>query len=326
MNLSKVFKQHPFASILVGLTVLGTVANVLKQVITSVGWINALVHLGVHINKNSIEISAWFEIVILLCFALLIIVSTMYFVAQSTINSIQLSANKRTEVALKTLDGMMDAAFKIRQQLIPRKQPFSSFTLCKSQYLIDKDFSCEVVREFHLKATGTGINFFEVTIGAEEDAIPVEYLLDLNFQVKDLSQHGHFELAYLPTANRPRDKRVIIYFLPFIDPVEQEPRKIKVSYKWPGYFLHLKNYSKEMLMFSFPLVDIKDIELLECEVYLQPGTGHKLLCTKQGATAGEQSLENLTLTLNGEQWHGWKYTIKQAVSGEYALNLELVKA
>jgi hypothetical protein len=246
---------------------------------------------------------------------------------QTAVSELQKKESVRAK-SLTTLDGMINAAFKIRQQLIPAaEQPINSFSLVKSKYLINKDFTTSVVTEYHMRASDHPIHFWEIEIGAEPEANPVDYLLDINFQIRDSSEHGPFELVYLPSYNNPHYKKIVIYFLPFVRPDENNPRIVTISYKWPGYFLHLAQKFEEILAFSLKAKDL--IGFMEYELYLEPGTGKKLVCERQGSLAGEQKLGEAKLSMSygsSVEWPGWKYTVKNAPQGDYSLLLKLLEA
>jgi hypothetical protein len=143
--------------------------------------------------------------------------------------------------------------------------------------------------------------------------------------VTDTSEHGPFQVAYLPFTNQPHTKKILIYFLPLLDPSEEKPRIINISYTWPGYFLHLQQKLEENLSFTLQAKDV--IELMQFEVYLEPGTGKKLICDRGGVLSGKQKLEEAIyaqdIGASKKEWTGWKYTILDGPPGEYGLTLQL---
>jgi hypothetical protein len=179
-----------------------------------------------------------------------------------------------------------------------------------------------------MKASDLPIHFWEVEFGAEMEATQVDYLLDIDFTVKDASTHGHFELVYLPSFNQPHYKKVVLYFLPFIRPDEQEPRIIHIRYRWNGFFRHLQTHMDERLEFSLRAKE--SIGLMEYEVYLEPGTGKKLGCEALGLLDGSQTLgRNRLLVKTGSdatEWEGWRYSIQNGPPGVYAMLIKLENA
>ena len=238
---------------------------------------------------------------------------------QAELSRIHSKSEARTQSALDTLDGMINAAFRIRQQLWSGGQPNFHLTM-RSQYWIKKDFSANVRTEYEIKAVDGPIHFWEYVFGEESEASPVEYLLDINFRIID--DHGH-EVVYLLSGNGARSKRVVLYFHPFIDPSVGDSRRFVISYSWPGYFLHLKERKQEALLFP---ITAKLLELMECEVFMEPGTSYILKSEEYGSSQGQPHLEEVTSAAQqgmSERWKGWKYSVRKAPQGEYGILLRL---
>jgi hypothetical protein len=66
-------------------------------------------------------------------------------------------------------------------------------------YLISKDFTTEVTREYEVQAVSEIIHYWNLSNRPSEYAVGVEYLDDINFKVKEGSGVG--EIAYLPTKD-----------------------------------------------------------------------------------------------------------------------------
>jgi hypothetical protein len=95
-------------------------------------------------------------------------------------------------------------------------------------YLISRDFTTEVTREYEIAAVNDTIHYWNSSNRPSELADEVEYLDDLDFKVREESGIG--EIACLPTKNDPRDKHVTFYFLPRVEPGTQA-RKVAYSFK-----------------------------------------------------------------------------------------------
>jgi hypothetical protein len=120
-----------------------------------------------------------------------------------------------------------------------------------------------------------------------ESAAPiVDFLDDINFKVQD--EAGR-RLTYLPSMNSGRHKKVVVYFLPQIDPSETKPRKIVVNYRWPKMFAQLDKEGDEQ--FTWKLNSNKNITDAVFELYLEAGTGRILQCDFAGIRTPGDELE-----------------------------------
>jgi hypothetical protein len=156
-------------------------------------------------------------------------------------------------------------------------------------------------------------------VQATSEATPVEYLDDMNFKVRDDSGNG---VVYLPTENDSRSKRVMLYFLPQIEP-GQGDRKIVFSYSWPGLFNQLASKTSEP--FRWTTESVSTIERLKFSFYLQKGSGYDLLHENLGPRYEKMKPDALS---DGDQWSGFSYTIEDIPAGKcrVALLLKLKKA
>jgi len=309
-------------AVLLGLTILGTALDGVKKLTTSAGAVDWLVRHGVRADlKGEIHAALWFEILIFAAFGFALIAAGVCWYVLSR-------QSPAMGTALRTLDLSVSSAYQIRKQLIPTSgQQFNNFESVESRYLISKDFTATVTREYKIKAVDRAIYFWEINILAEHEAKAMEYLLDIDFKVKDTSVDGKSEVAYLPFVNQPRQKKIMIYFLPLLDPGELQPRTITIAYKWRGYFRHLEQKGEEIQ--SFAIQARNSIPSMEFEVYLEPGTGNRLLCERASLLDGIQNAPTTAKYKpndNSPEWLGWKYKIKDAPPGDYALKLMLEKA
>lgn len=332
--------QHPIPAVLIALTVIGTIVDALKGFSVTWSAVEWLIRKGTSFDAVSgiVSPAPWFGILFIIVLAVTAISPVLYWYASIQLAKTQAAlssardelagtakhSQERSAAALRTLSGMISAASRIRQQNIPTSgQATNSFTEVTVLYLIHKDFTASVSCLYKLRATDGPIHFWEYEIGAEPQATRVDYLLDLNFQVKDESPHGPFEIAYLQSQNEQHYKKIVLYFLPLILAVEPEPRTILVSYKWPGYFLRLNEKLEETFSHSFKAKD--KIGSITFEFYLEPGTGKELTCKRARSLEGVQSLAAVSLEVERGQppWRGHKYCIKNAPPCDYGLLLEL---
>lgn len=228
--------------------------------------------------------------------------------------------NERQTTAYKTLQGMMSAASKIRdRQTPPQATPHKSIKSVHMVYLISRDFTTEVTREYEIEAVNDTIHYWNFSNRPSEYADEVEYLDDIDFKVRDGSGKG--EIAYLPTRNDPRDKRVTFYFLPRIEP-GNPARKVALSFKWPHYMKKLGDTGEEEI--SFSLKSVRPTESLRIEVYLEKGNGRNMECEVTGPDYGGKVLKQKHPRLD---WDGFVYVIENAPAGSnrYAFTAKLVQ-
>lgn len=367
VDLTNSIREYRVVVILSGLGLLSLVIDAIKKLTTASDAVDWLVKHGVHSNGAQVQPFVWFDALVLLVLAVFIVVAGMCWkvsadlkkrkieltatqerltatetqlsatetqlsatqtqltTAQRELSTAQTTHNEITASALRTLHGMVDATMLIRQHLIPAAEsPFNIFTLIKSRYLIEKDFTTTVESEYHMRASDQPIHFWEFEFGAEPEAEPVSYLLDIDFSVKDSSNRG--QLVYLPSSKHTHTKKVVLYFLPFIRPDEEEPRIIKIRYRWKGYFRHLQTFSEELV--QAPLMAKGPINLIQYEVFLEPGTGKKLVCEVSGSRSGKQQMgpAHWSPQPNQLRWEGYQYRIEGGNPGTYGMQLRLEPA
>ena len=205
--------------------------------------LDRVVRAGVQIDwqHQTLATETWFFILLLLLLFVLVVVGVFFVRAQFfllrqarlELNRPDSELRRALDLATKTLREMMAAASRIRQQIFPSaKQPVKTLVSMENAYLIYKNFDATVKRVYVIKASELPLHFWEVEMRVESAADPVDYLDEIGFKVRDETEHA---LAYLPSLNDKRYKKAVIYFLPQIEPGEN-PRRIVVTYKWPGMF------------------------------------------------------------------------------------------
>ncbi len=318
---SKLATEHPFvlAWSIVALAVVSV--ERLDDIAAWKDKFDRILQTGTHLDESthSVVSSPWFFGAI---FALVVTwVIWLALFGQATIlrNRALQAKNERQTTAYKTLQGMMGAASRIRdRQNPPQKVPQKSFKTIRMVYLINKDFTTEVTREYEIEAVNETVHYWNLSNRPSEYADEVEYLDDINFKVKEASGGG--EIAYLPTTNEPRDKRVTVYFLPRLEP-GNPARRVVCSFKWPRYLKKLGDTNEEEM--SFDLSSVKEIETVQIEMYLEKGTGRNLECVVTGPDYDGKVQKQKHPDLG---WDGFVYVIKNAPSGKnrYAFTAKLI--
>lgn len=215
--------------------------------------------------------------------------------------------DERRTIAFKTLMGMMRAASRIRDRNYPpASRPLRSFKSIKSTFEINKNFDGDVRQEYEIYSSDKPLHFVSLSEAVTDSADSVDYFDDIDFKVRDESGH---EVVYLPTENDGRSKKVVLYFLPRIEPGDA-PRKIIITYRWPRMFGQLDRLGEET--FSWAPESRDPIELMEYSLFLEPGTGRNFACEKAGQSDAEETLDEAT---NVKGWSGFRYRVTN--SGGY---------
>ncbi|MBI2820391.1 MAG: hypothetical protein HYX73_10460, partial [Acidobacteria bacterium] len=139
-----------------------------------------LILFGTRIDSinQSVVVDAWLSygvLVVVICVIVLIVLygrSDRQLQQAMDENQDIIKKNEaRTAVAIKTLNGMMLAAAKIRSQVFPSANtPLKTIVSVKNTYLIYKTFDTEVQRVYEIKASSHPLHFWEVIIGVEAAA------------------------------------------------------------------------------------------------------------------------------------------------------------
>jgi hypothetical protein len=283
------FSRKPLTSVIVTVTVgLGGIGELLEKSTALRGWEEAFVRSGVRYDTrtHTLGVRLWFLLLLFAVAWMVIVLGALQVQAYLREHAArQASAAQAAEIqrlglvvqdgsraiqeriakTQRTLKGMMRAASSIRDRVTP-VHPNLTKSICSVRmvYLIHKDFSTEVTREYEIRATTEPIHYWGLSNAPTADAEPVEFLSDLKFAVVQTSGEG--EVVYLPTLNELRDKRVTVYFLPRIEPGSPS-RRFRLSFRWPGYNRSLKLRGEED--FSTRLSSASTISEVRIEVYFE---------------------------------------------------------
>lgn len=228
----------------------------------------------------------------------------------------------KTDIAKKTLEGMMVAANRIREQLFPAAPgPIEMLEAMRASYLIHSNFDTEVRLEYEIRASAGPVHFKEVGMFLENAADPVDYLDEIKFDVRDETVPTKHDVCYLPTKNDARRKSVVIFFLPHIDVGEAHPRKIVITYTWPGMFKQLAGGRE---MYEWAVRSVAPVPVVECSLALEPGTGYNLATQIAGPRVSNDSLSDFDRDPT-RGWPGCLYRIAQAPSDTYKLEVRLTR-
>lgn len=284
-------------------------------------YLEKLIESGVYLQKGEVKPAHWFVFLLALLMAAAVVLAVLLLHEKlnrkagdtSQVSLIQTLTQERAALqqsnqrARTCISGMMNAATHIRAQQTPdASHTIKTIEHARIIYRISKDFSADVIREYTIKAANAPLHFWESSITPSNYANPVEYLDDIEFKVFDItnSTAPPKPVVYLQTQNQPRDKSICIYFLPRLEPGDAA-RVIQVSYKWPGYFLEMKDSKRETIESRFKSAETT--KSVRIEIYLQDGTGGILGCEVL------DKLQKHTLTATQDiqtKWMGYVYEAK----------------
>ena len=113
----------------------------------------------------------------------------------------------RKAIAEKTLNRMMDAAYKITQQMTGPLLKKKILEIDNS-YLIHPNYDGQIERKYSIRAIEP-LHFWEIKIVVESEASPQDFLDDIEFKIRDDKGESIF---YLPIENGPHSKIVALFF------------------------------------------------------------------------------------------------------------------
>ena len=326
--LGNLVERHPVRVILsVVLSIIG-IGSIVRNIDTLNGIFERCLAAGIIVEatsngKNVVHSTRWLFTGTALLVAACAAFALLYLRAEVGRRGAIRTQDETSTIAFKTLQGMMRASSRIRDQLFPTaQQPIKSFAAIDNSYFIHKDFSGEVKRTSEIRAVKEPLHFYAVDVGVTSYADPVEYLDNIGFKVRDETGSEGREVVYLPTLNDPRKKKIMVYFLPRIEPTDP-PRRVTMSYHWPGMLNQLKKLGEEEC--NWTTNSSEEVPRVRIAIYTEPGIGGNLICELGGRRNGKQTLTQTTHQERG--WPGWLYEIKDGPAGRtvYTLVLKLQK-
>lgn len=297
-------------------------AAVIRNVLSWYGWFNSILLGAIVTNPKTSQmtIKGWVFWIFAILVSCVVATGALLIRSEVNLNSALKIRDERKTTAFKTLQGMMWAANRIRHQHYPAAVNVKKCVrTIKATFRIYNNFAADVDQSWCIHAAAESVNFWTVAMRATSEAEGAEYLDDINFKVNDDSGNG---VVYLPTENDARTKKVVLYFLPQIEPGKGD-REISFSYSWPGLFNQLKNKGSEE--FNWTTESLEPIERIEFLFYLEKGSGQLLQLENIGPEHGQSKPLPIS---DGEQWAGFSYVLENIADGkcEVGLLLKLKKA
>ena len=317
VELKKKLTQNPWAIAAWIVVSLIGFATIIRNILSWNGWFNEMVRAASLIDPKTgaVSIKPWFFWLFAALVSCCVIFLALLIRSEINLGNALKIKNERVTTAFKTMQGMMWAATRIRDQHHPAAtQVVKSFRNIEVYFRINTDFDGDVVQKWEVYATQHPVHFWSTSVQATSEASPREYLDDINFKVADEGGQG---VVYLPTENDARSKKVVIYFLPQIEP-GAEPRKVVFSYNWKGLFNQLKSKGSEE--FNWTTESVEGIEKIHFSVLLQKATGHELVCD----VIGPKHCDAKPMPISNEHdWTGFTYTLENVPAGKVRVGLVL---
>lgn len=252
----------------------------------------------------------WFVVLVTLVLLLLVILGWLLWQAKKeTIGEL--------EKTRKTLGGAMRSAREIRERHFP-KPPLPTVTYRKiKRYLyVCKGFDGQAYGELAFKADSEDLTTLEVNVGVEEEADPVRFLEDIDFEITDSSRADG--LVYLQVQNKDRSKTVIVFPLPALKKGEQ--RALTYGFTWPGMFKRLQKTTEDCVV---NVKSAQPVDEIEIGIFLDPKLEKQgLVVEKVGAHAPNATLVDGQGTEGPHpNWHGRIYRATSVTYDEVTLRI-----
>jgi len=314
-------KVNPFS--IIGIVAGGAVAFavLLDRVQKLKGYIESFILAGVKPTAPpplKQELSYWLFLLLLALCVLVVSFALLYVQAELRRRHSVRSLDERKTKAYATLQGMMRAATRIRTQSFPGVTRRKIFKRIHLRYLIDKDFTAQVTRSYTIAALGGPLHFWQESYRVRDAAEATDYLLDIDFKVRDVSGLG--DVVYLPTEIDGRSKAVSIYFLPQITP-EEGGRAIEITYTWPGLARGLRDLGQEAFNFNYD--SLREVEEVTLEIFLEPGTQGALQAEVAGVKFPGSAITDVRDPITS--WPGIRYSCPNSPEGPRVVHSILVK-
>lgn len=214
----------------------------------------------------------------------------------------------------------VENSLKVTNKLYPAEEhPPYYFEKVEVTLTMEKDGSASLRRLEHVRAHGKPLHFWEQCIHTEAEADEVEFMEDLKFSIQEHNEQH--EVSYLLTNNMPHRKRIMVFHLPFVDPIEEQSRIIETNYYWPRMLRRILEKGNED--WEWILQSSREVPLFEFKFFYSPGIG-RITCSLLKPPP-KKSLEKVTpQEIKSEQnWPGWLYKAENAPASGFTYKFRL---
>jgi hypothetical protein len=315
-------QRHPFLLFVAALSSILFLTEGIKKIRYAEQLLQEIVNAGVITtiktgNVVELQLRSWFAYVLFLMVIVLLLMTALYLRSHLNLKELRDSKLKHTALVEKTLEGMMAASLRIRNQLIKvaDDDPILRLSSVEVIYVIRKNGDVEITRRDHLWAAKSTVHFWEYPFTADDLAAEAPFLDNLNFKICD---HSGSSVVYLPMKNEVRSKIVNIYFLPEIRTDEAAPRILEIKYTWPGFANTL--LSKKRDHYSCQIKSHQPVPEMKMK-FLYEELGGQIRAHHVGFSGGEQTLQHLGKS--EANLNILEYAIRNAPSANYIVELQL---
>lgn len=215
----------------------------------------------------------------------------------------------RYEKAQKNLDHQIENSLKIANKLYPAGGDPPRL-LDEGYYTIsvDKDGTGWVKRFYKVRAHDKPLHYWPIGIWAEPEADSVEYLDEMEFRVDERDER--YDIGHLLTEDKPHFKQVTLFHLPHIEPTEQDPRIVEVTYRWPRMLRRVLDKGFED--WTWTVRSARNVPLVEFTLFYHPDIG-KITFNLIGRSPTQPPPSPVPIT-SESGWPGWRYNINDALA------------
>lgn len=204
------------------------------------------------------------------------------------------------DALLQTFHQSTKAADLICEQLFPGTAvPIKKVLSFKEVFTFYENGDCHCQQEMVLTADTSDVHFYEMSIAGEPEADPASYPSDIQLEVSPAANQG---LTYLISANEPKKKKLVIFFLPFIRGGASDQRTVTATYYWRG--LMRKLFTEREEEFADRVKSSAAVPDIQYQFWIKPGIGN-LKCEQIGVKLPGEMLTENKPNLNGMR--GWTY-------------------
>lgn len=245
---------------------------------------------------------------------LFLIVATGYMAVARYRDSV---GRSQRDALLNTFHQSTKAADLICEQHFPGTAvPIKKVISFKEVFTFYENGDCYSQQEMTLTADTRDVHFYETAIAGAPEADPANYPEDIQLAV---APGANESLTYLISANEPKKKKLVIFFLPFIPAGAGDQRSLIITFYWPG--LMRKLFTDREEEFVDEVVSVAPVPDVEYQFWIKPRQGD-LVCTQTGKKIPGEKLQKLGRNANGMV--GWCYHATNVPIGhETKLGLEL---
>lgn len=224
------------------------------------------------------------------------------------------------DALLKTFQQSTEAANLICEQSFPGAavpiKKVKNVLSFKEVFTFYENSDCHCRQEMALTADASDVHFYETAFGGDPMADSADYPDDIHLEVAPAANQS---LTYLISANEPKAKKLVIFFLPFIPAGGSDQRSVTITYYWPGLMRKLFTEHKEE--FIDKVSSVAPVPDIEYQFWIKPRLGD-LVCRQIGTKLVGEKLEKIGPNSNG--LIGWVYHATNVPLGhETKLMLEL---